>query len=317
MMAKPAVSLRHISMNYISRRTFKSITVHAVSDVSLDINDREIVALVGESGSGKSTLGRIMLQMIKPTHGDVVLWGDLVSAQSTSERKRYWKDVQLIFQDPFSALNPVNSVRKILSRPLVNYRNLSGNDLNDAIRDLLTDVGLSPASRYIDKLPHQLSGGQKQRIVIARALASQPKILVADEPISMLDVSIKAGILQLMDRIRRKYGVAYLYITHDLTSAYHFADRIIVLYRGRKMEEGTAEEIVNNPRHPYTRLLLNSVPNIMGKSPGNLLTNRAQVRSKGCPFADRCPDLKDICTNIFPREFPVTASHKVNCHAVQ
>lgn len=316
-MANPLLmEAENITMIYKTRRGFIAQRNRAVNDFSLGIAPGEIVALVGESGSGKSTIGRILLSQITPTRGVVRFDGQKVAIRSRKDQIEYWRKVQLIFQDPFAALNPANTVQNILSRPLVNYLGLRGNKLEHAARELLQQVGLTPPDSYLSKRSYQLSGGQKQRVVIARALASRPKMLIADEPISMLDVSIKVGILALMTSIRDQFGVAYLYITHDLTSAYHVADRIIVLYAGTKMEEGTADQVINHPRHPYTKILLDSVPNpYRTETLAALPQENPAILSHGCPFAKRCSLMEDVCLKVAPQAIS-SKGHIVACHAV-
>lgn len=317
MSVTPVIEATDITMVYKTRRGFSTQTLRAVNNFSVAIAPGEIVALVGESGSGKSTIGRILLRTIAPTHGSVRLDGHEITSRSHADQIRYWRHVQLIFQDPFAALNPANTIKTLLSRPLINYLGLRGAALDSAVHNLLHQVGLTPPESYLSKFSYQLSGGQKQRVVIARALASRPKVIIADEPISMLDVSIKAGILSLMTQIRDEFGLSYLYITHDLTSAYHVADRIIVLYGGTKMEEGTADQVVNHPQHPYTKMLLASVPNPFRTDPlVPLPTENATIVSRGCPFAKRCPLVQDICLETIPEPTVFSPGHLVACHAV-
>src|ERR1039458_3726826 len=234
--------------------------VHAVEDVSLSLPESHITAVVGESGSGKSTLARMLARLIKPTSGTLLLGGAKVPA-SNRGRRDYTRLVQMVLQDPFSSLNPVHDVRYHLARPLI-VHNLGGTagSLDDTVAGLLERVALSPADQYLRKYPHELSGGQRQRVAIARALAVQPRILLADEPVSMLDVSIRLGILNLLGDLRERDGLAILYITHDIASARYLADDIMVMYAGQVVESGPSRSLTDEPAHPYTQLLLSAAP---------------------------------------------------------
>src|SRR6478735_1408363 len=231
--------------------------VHAVDDVDLSLHRGRVVALVGESGSGKSTIARLLAQLMPLTGGKILLHGEDAKLKGRGSFRRYVGRVQMIFQDPFGSLNPVHTVRYILTRSIRMHRGrLRGDALEKALRDLLTRVQLTPAERYIDKFPHELSGGQRQRVAIARALAADPEVLLADEPISMLDVSIRLGILNLLRDLRDRLHIAILYITHDIASARYFADRTMVMYAGRVVETGDSESVTQDPKHPYTQLLI-------------------------------------------------------------
>ena len=254
------LSIRNVSRVFSRRRRFKTIDFTAVDDVSLSLQAGRVTALVGQSGSGKSTIAKIITGIDRPTSGEVLFDGSRVDTARGRSLKDYRRNVQMVFQDPFSALNPALPVRYILSRPLVNYRDLSGSEQRRRILELLESVGLTPAERYAEMLPHQLSGGQRQRVVIARALAPEPRILIADEPISMLDVSIRAELLQLLDGLVKDRRIAMLYITHDLLSARLIADDMLVLNRGRVVERGPVRQVIGDPHDDYTRLLLDSIP---------------------------------------------------------
>ena len=238
----------------LARARGEAPVVHAVEDVSLSLPESGITAVVGESGSGKSTLARMLARLITPTSGDVLLRGEPIPAG-----RDYSRQVQLVLQDPFSSLNPVHSVRYHLARPLVIHRMAGrGPALDAAIVALLRRVALDES--YVDKYPHELSGGQRQRVAIARALAVRPQVLIADEPVSMLDVSIRLGVLNLLADLRDTEGLAILYVTHDIASARYLADTIAVMYAGRVVESGPAAEVTDHPAHPYTQLLLAAAP---------------------------------------------------------
>jgi ABC-type glutathione transport system ATPase component len=236
--------------------------LRAVDNVSFDLHPGRVTALVGQSGSGKTTLARLITGVERPTAGEITFQNSVQVGKLRGRKLRaYRRHTQLVFQDPFAALNPTRTVAYALSRPLRNHLGLSRADARTRAGELLETVGLSPAAQYLDKLPHQLSGGQRQRVVIARALAPEPEILIADEPISMLDVSIRAEILALLDTLVRDRGIAMLYITHDLLSARLLADDVLVLNQGKVVESGPTLDVIQHAQDPYTQLLLDSIPN--------------------------------------------------------
>jgi len=234
--------------------------VVAVDNVSFRIDRGEAVALVGESGSGKSTIARILVRLESPDGGEILLDGEnVLSREPRRASLGYRGRVQMVFQDPFGSLNPVHSVAHHIERPLLRHGRAKAGEAREQAMALLRTVGMEPAEEFIDRHPYELSGGQRQRVAVARALAVEPDLLVADEPTSMLDVSIRMGILNLLARLKREHRLAILLITHDLASARYLADRILVLYRGRIVEEGRSSELVEKPNHPYTRALLASI----------------------------------------------------------
>jgi peptide/nickel transport system ATP-binding protein len=284
--------------------------VHAVEDVTLALPRAGITAVVGESGSGKSTLARLLAQLITPTAGRVLLDG-----AAAPGRRRYARQVQLVLQDPFSSLNPVHKVRYHLARPLRVHGLARGSNLDGQITELLGRVALSPA--FADKYPHELSGGQRQRVAIARALAMRPRVLLADEPVSMLDVSIRLGVLNLLAGLRDGEGLAILYVTHDIASARYLADVIAVMYAGQVIESGPATQVTDAPAHPYTQLLLSAAPDpdraqapsLRGRgAPPNLIRPPA-----GCRFHPRCPLAMAICTQETPAAIQVAPGHSSAC----
>src|SRR6476660_4412260 len=236
--------------------------VHAVDDVSFALLPGRITALVGESGSGKSTVARLLARLYDPSAGGVFFDGRETSGSRGDRREllRYRSQVQMIFQDPFASLNPVKTVRHHVERPLRIHRIVPPSQIEERVHELLRTVGLVPPEDVAAKYPHELSGGQRQRVAIARALAVEPKVVLADEPISMLDVSIRVGILNLMLRLKEERGIAFLYVTHDLASARYIADDILVMYAGQIVEQGPIEQVLAEPLHPYTRLLLAAAP---------------------------------------------------------
>lgn len=250
----------HLRKDYTVRGGFRGTTLKAVDDVSIVVRPGETVALVGESGSGKSTIAKMLIRLVEPTSGTVTLDGETLGTGSR-ETKRYRSRVQMVFQDPFSSLNPAMPIRYQLARPLRIHGIVTTKREEEAeLLRLMDSVNLAPASVILDKYPHELSGGQRQRVAIARALAPRPEVLIADEPVSMLDVSIRLEILQLLDDLKNERNLAVLYITHDLATARHFSSQIIVMRSGRVVERGPSSDVILNPIHPYTQLLVRAAP---------------------------------------------------------
>jgi oligopeptide/dipeptide ABC transporter ATP-binding protein len=288
--------------------------VVAAEDVSFRLDRGEAVAIVGESGSGKSTVARLLLRLESLDRGEILLDGEDVPARGHASRQ-YRRRVQMVFQDPFASLNPVHSVASHLERPLLIHRRARRVDLEERVLELLRTVGLEPAEEFLHRHPYELSGGQRQRVAIARALAVEPDLLVADEPTSMLDVSIRLGILNLLADLKHERRLAILLITHDLASARYLADRILVLYRGRIVEAGPSGSLVGAPAHPYTRALLASIARLGAEKPPAARPARAtgEERPGGCPFAPRCPEVMDLCLTRDPAPRSVDG-HRVRCH---
>ncbi len=254
-------TLRFDSVSKIYKKTRRSAATAAVDDVSFTLPPGKALGLVGGSGSGKSTIAKLILGSEIPTSGSVH-FGDLqVDALRRSARRGYHSKVQMVFQDPYGALNPVHTIEYALSRPLANFLGMTAAQARDRVYELLETVGLSPARQFAEKMPHQLSGGQRQRVVIARALACEPELIVADEPVSMLDVSMRADVLRLLAKLRAERGLSLLYITHDLLSARVVTDHLIVLHNGRIVETGETATVLQHPVDPYTIALLDAIPN--------------------------------------------------------
>ena len=315
----PLLAVTDLTKQFPVGGLLRSLNLHALEDVSFSVHQGEVVSLVGESGSGKSTTARLVARLIEPTSGEIRFDGkDVLKKEPRGPSLEYRSDVQMVFQDPFGSLNAVHSIGHHLTRPLKIHKKTRGRgETRDAVHELLRTVGLEPAATYASKFPHELSGGQRQRVAIARALAPDPKLLLADEPISMLDVSIRMGILNLMERLKQERGLAYLYITHDLASARYIGDRTHVMYAGRMVEGAPSEELVSNPAHPYTKLLLSAVPD--PRAQRARVEARGEVPSlvdppPGCPFAARCPHVMDICREVMPGEVDVAPGHWVRCH---
>ncbi|HVW88527.1 MAG TPA: oligopeptide/dipeptide ABC transporter ATP-binding protein [Gaiellaceae bacterium] len=294
--------------------------VHAVDDVSFELRPGTITALVGESGSGKSTVARLLARLYQPTGGRVVFEGkDLARTRGRRALLRYRSNVQMIFQDPFGSLNPAKTIRHHLERPLRIHKTVPGSQIDTRVEELLEIVGLVPPALYAAKYPHELSGGQRQRVGFARALAVEPRVIVADEPISMLDVSIRIGILNLMADLKERQNLAFLYVTHDLASARYVADDVLVMYAGQIVEHGPAEQVLSNPLHPYTQLLLTSVPDpSQGERPPievrKGLAAAAVDPPPGCRFVDRCPIAVDVCSRVTPPLHEARPRQSARCH---
>ena len=280
--------------------------IHALDGVDIEIREHETVGLVGESGCGKSTVGRLLIGLIKPTSGTVQFMGSDIFELEKEELIRVRKDMQIIFQDPYASLNPRKTVRQILSRPFIVHGRAQG-DMEGKILSLLEEVGISPAHRYIDRYPHEFSGGQKQRIAIARALALQPRFVVADEAVSSLDISIRAQILNLMKELGDKFGTTFLFISHDLGVVRSFCDKVIVMYLGKIVESTDVDILFTSPLHPYTKALLSAtpVPNPRSTRSSKRIVLSGDVPSpanipEGCRFNTRCPYAFDRCREEEP-----------------
>lgn len=254
------LEVRNLNKDFTIRRGLSSTKLHAVKDVSFTLTPGRTVALVGQSGSGKSTVARIIAQLEQPTSGEILLNGSPWGTHGQA-LQNYRDDVQMVFQDPFASLNPFHTIAHHIERPLQLHGVASSRRaLKARVEELLERVNLSPASSFTERRPHELSGGQRQRVAIARALAPAPSVLIADEPVSMLDVSIRLGVLNLLARLQREENLAVLYITHDLATARHFSDEILVMFEGAVVERGDADEVILNPQAEFTRLLAEAAP---------------------------------------------------------
>jgi peptide/nickel transport system ATP-binding protein len=317
---EPMLEVRHLVKRFLIGGVLSPKYVHAINDVSLSVHRGQVVALVGESGSGKSTTARLIIRLIEPTSGEILLDGvDVLKSEPRKASLRYRRRVQMIFQDPFGSLSPNLSIGYQLERPLIIHKRAHGRQIREKVYDLLATAGLNPPAEMAEKYPFELSGGQRQRVSIARALAVEPEIILADEPISMLDVSIRMGVLNLMERLKEEHNIGFLYITHDLASARYIGDKTLVMYAGHILESGESTELMQNPRHPYTQLLLAAVPNPQAGLTTKYIQARGEVPSlinppPGCPFAPRCPQVKDICREIMPGVSTINQSHWVRCH---
>jgi oligopeptide transport system ATP-binding protein len=295
--------------------------VHAVDGVDLELEPNETLALVGESGSGKTTLGMLMLGLQQPSAGAILWSGRALDTLSADERQRFRRDVQVVFQDPYGSLNPRLTVRSIIGRPLRLHSIVSSTELPGEVTRLLELVGLTPASAYIDRFPHEFSGGQRQRIAIARALALKPRVIVADEPVSALDVSVRAQILMLLAKLRQEFGISMLFTTHDLGVVRHIADRVAVMYLGKIVELAPSETFFRATHHPYSRMLLGSALSLNPEAKRRIRT--LEVRGEppsaidpptGCRFRTRCPFAYARCETEEPLLREVGARHLSACH---
>lgn len=295
--------------------------LHAVDDVTFSIERGKTLGIVGESGCGKSTTGRCILRLIEPTAGQVVFDGVDISVLSKSEMRKMRKQMQIVFQDPFSSLDPRKTVSQIIAEPIIANKLLKSKaDVEKRVKELMETVGI--AERLMDAYPHELDGGRRQRVGIARALAVEPKFIVCDEPVSALDVSIQAQILNLLKKLQKEMGLTYVFITHDLSVVNHFSDEIAVMYLGQLVEKAPAEEMFANPLHPYTKALLSAIPipEVGAKKQRILL--KGEITSPieppdECRFAKRCMYACDKCTGSCPGLREVSPGHFVACHLVE
>jgi peptide/nickel transport system ATP-binding protein len=304
----------------VTNALFERGRVHAVDDVTFALRPGTITALVGESGSGKSTVARLLACLYAPTSGRVLFDGeDLTKLRGRRRTVAYRSQIQMTFQDPFGSLNPAKTVHHHVARPLRIHHVVPSGKVDERVHELLDTVGLVPPAKIAQKYPHELSGGQRQRVAIARALAVEPSVVVADEPISMLDVSIRIGILNLMLDLKEQRNLTFLYVTHDLASARYVADRVLVLYAGQLVEDGPAEQVLSAPLHPYTELLLAAVPDPSAGERKEIPVRQGHAAAavdppEGCRFVSRCPIAADVCSRVTPALIEVDSDHSARCH---
>lgn len=303
-----------LGQGWTGRRDF----VRAVDGVDFDIRRGEVLGLVGESGSGKTTLGRSVVRLVEPTEGSIQFDGGDFLQLTGKELRRARRRLQIVFQDPYASLSPRMQIGQIVAEPLKLHRLVPPSQTKERVLELLARVGIEPYFAY--RYPHEMSGGQRQRIAIARVLALQPELIVADEPVSALDVSVQAQILKIFLGLKRADGIAMLFISHDIGVVERIADRISVMYRGLFVEEAPTDRLIQSPLHPYTKALLAAVP---GAGPGEKQhvrvrgePPRATEELRGCPFASRCPLVEQVCREFTPPLEPKAPGHHVACHLV-
>lgn len=300
--------------------SLSTTTVKAINGVSLDIKEGEILSVVGESGCGKSTLGRTVLGLYPPTSGEIAFRGKRTDNLSHADMLPFRRKMQMVFQDPYASLNPRMTVRHILEEPTrFHFPNLSGAEVRDKVASVMSQVGVDPA--WVGRFPHEFSGGQRQRISIARALMVNPEFIVADEPISALDVSIQAQILNLIMDCQERFGLTYMFITHDLSVVEHISTRVAVMYLGTLCELASKDNLYGDPQHPYSRALLSAIPKLGGKGFAHIRL-KGEVPTPihlptGCVFHTRCPHTEDRCHQEIPRLRLLPNGSQAACHALE
>jgi dipeptide transport system ATP-binding protein len=307
-----------LSVNHLQKQfRSKSGVVNAVSDVSFDLQSMQTLALVGESGCGKSTIASAIMRLTEIEHGEILYEGRDVCAMGINDLQMFRREVSIVFQNPYSSLNPKMRIKNIVGEPLSACYGIKGQELKDRVIKHLQDVGLG--IEHLDRYPHQFSGGQRQRIAIARALALEPRVLILDEPTAALDVSVQAQVLNLLQDLKQRKGLSYLFISHNLATVEYIADYVMVMYLGKIVEQGSVAEIFQNPRHPYTLALLNAVPSIDPGKRNQLKVLKGELPDPanlpdGCAFYTRCGQASEQCKNQNPDLIPGKSDSAFACH---
>ncbi len=318
-MPENLLQIKNLYVDYITKKDVLGTPqkVHAVNGVNLDINKGEILAIAGESGCGKSTLAKAIMKLVDTSGGEIFLNGkNILDKNSKFNSKDFYKHIQMIFQNPYSSLNPKMKIGEILSEPLEINTNLTGVQIRKIVEEKIAKVGLDNST--LNLYPHEFSGGQRQRIAIARALILDPSFIIADEPVSALDVSIQAQIINLLKQLKQDFNLTFLFISHDLSVIKYISDRIAVMYLGEIVETGLTSEIFDNPKHPYTKALLSSVPELNPEMQKQKIKLTGELPTPenlpdGCKFHTRCPYVMDICKNNDPKDFDFSKTHKCRC----
>ena len=316
----PLLQVKEVTRTYTlprERLWEKPPVVHALQGVSLTIGRGKSLGVVGESGSGKSTLARLVMSLEKPSSGSVHLLGQDMGALDAADLQAARRNFQMVFQDPYGSLDPRQTIEKIVCEPLAALGKTSATEMREKAAEVLASVGLRTPD--LDKYPHEFSGGQRQRIAIARALITRPQLIVADEPVSALDVSVQAQVLNLMQDLQQQFGVTYLLISHDLAVVDHLCDEVAVIYQGRIVEQGSPETLFHNAAHPYTRALLDAVPRMEPAALGQARKRNLQIAPRAhppsaCPYAPRCPQATAQCDASRPELVALSSGHLVACH---
>jgi len=326
--SSPLLEVNHVTKVFSTGGIFKKGVLKAVDDVSFEVSgkDPKIICLAGESGSGKTTIAKMVLGLIEPTSGEIKYKGKNIWKMTKQEYQTYRREVQAVFQDPFGAYNPFYKVGHILTLPIKKFKLASSKEeATKKIDEALRMVGLT-SEEILEKYPHQLSGGQRQRVMLARIFLMRPTIIVADEPVSMIDTSLRAEILNIILGFKKEHGVSLLYITHDLSVANYLSDEIMILYLGEVVERGRTDAVIRTPRHPYTQLLVNSIPipnprrrwseeTSLEVADTEYVTSYSSTEVyPGCKFYDRCPHRMDVCKNNRPPIVAVEPNHQVSCY---
>lgn len=313
------LEIKNLNVTYQTKKGLigKIQTVHAVNNVSLDIQKGEILAIAGESGCGKSTLAKAIMKLVQSDSGEILLNGEnVLNLKHNKDLKKFYQKVQMIFQNPYSSLNPKMKIGEILKEPLIINTNLKKEEITEIVEEKIKKVGLDKSA--LNLYPHEFSGGQRQRIAIARSLILNPEFIIADEPVSALDVSIQAQIINLLKQLKEDFNLTFLFISHDLSVIKYLSDRIAIMYLGEVVEIGRTEEIFKNPKHPYTKALLSSVPELNPQDEKERIHLQGELPSPenlptGCKFHTRCPYVMEICKTSTPQIKDFSDTHNCKC----